>query len=255
MKSHRDHGRHVDYNLENVAGMLSEKYPDSNILVVRPAKMELKTFSCFINFVNCDNVGNPDHQPNCGALLHLATLLMSAAEQTGCASISARDSKLTLIGFSKGCVVLNQFLHEFQFFNIFHMPPEEETLISVLAKRIKKIIWLDGGHSGGKDTWVTSPAILSSFASSSNHTQTCLYFYQLYLILFIVKQLDADIAVDIHVTPYQVKDSGRPWIGKEEKQFYLTLKKAGVVLSRKLHFEEETASIENHFLLLEHFEK
>ena len=63
-----------------------------------------------------------------------------------------------------------------------------------------------------------------------------------------------DIAVDIHVTPYQVKDSGRPWIGKEEKQFYSTLKKAGVVLSRKLHFEEETASIENHFLLLKHFE-
>ena len=169
MKSHRDHGRYVDYNLENVAEMLSDKYPDSNILVIRPAKIELKTFSCFSNFVNCDNVGNPDHKPNCGALLHLATLLLSATEQTDCANISARDSKLVIIGFSKGCVVLNQFLHELHFFNIFNMPPEEETLISSLAKRIKKIIWLDGGHSGGKDTWVTSPAVLTSFASSSKN--------------------------------------------------------------------------------------
>ena len=88
MKSHRDHGRYVEYNLEAVAGFLIEKYPDSSILVIRPAKMELKTFSCFTNFVNCDNVGNPSHEPNCGALLHLATLLLSVAEQTSCSSIS-----------------------------------------------------------------------------------------------------------------------------------------------------------------------
>ena len=61
------------------------------------------------------------------------------------------------------------------------------------------------------------------------------------------------ISVDIHVTPYQVKDAHRPWIGKEEKQFHTTLKKLGVPLSRKTYFEEESPSLENHFALLKEF--
>ena len=63
----------------------------------------------------------------------------------------------------------------------------------------------------------------------------------------------SDIMVEIHVTPYQVNDLGRPWIGKEEKQFQSILKKLGVTLHRRKHFEDDPPSLENHFLLLKEF--
>jgi hypothetical protein len=116
--------------------------------------------------------------------------------------------------------------------------------------RIKKIIWLDGGHSGGKDTWVTSSDILSSFPSTGNiysYSNSYIWFLN-FLSIFVL-----GIMVDIHVTPYQVNDDRRPWISKEERQFHTNLKKLGVVLFRKVHFAEEPPSLENHFLLLKLF--
>ncbi|XP_046464113.1 mitochondrial protein C2orf69 homolog isoform X1 [Daphnia pulex] len=225
MKSHRDHGVYVEYNLEAVAEILASKFKSSFICVIRPAKVELKTFSCFSNFVTCNDIGSPTHLPNHNALLHLTTLLLSVAEQTGHSEVGC-ESPLTIMGFSKGCVVLNQLLHEFHYFH--HLPVDKESHINALMGRIRKMVWLDGGHSGGKDTWVTSSNVLSSLQSTG-------------------------IAVDIHVTPYQVNDDRRPWIGKEEKQFHTLLKKLGVVLFRKVHFAEEPPSLDNHFLLLKIF--
>lgn len=163
MKSHRDHGVYVEYNLEAVAQILASKFPISSIIVVRPAKMELKTFSCFSNFVPCNHIGSPTHETNFGSVSHLAALLRTVSERTGNGEVGT--SALTLIGFSKGCVVLNQFLHEFHHFQ--NIPPSASSTTDELLRRIRKMVWLDGGHSGGKDTWVTSPAILSSFAKMS----------------------------------------------------------------------------------------
>lgn len=245
MKSHRDHGAYVDYNLEAIAEILAAKFPDSFICVIRPAKIELKTFSCFSNFVFCNHIGSPTHLPNNNALLHLSTLLQSIAERTGFSEIGC-ESPLVIIGFSKGCVVLNQFLHEFHYFN--HFPIDNKSHVSALIGRIKKMIWLDGGHSGGKDTWVTSSQTLSSFKGMGKMEKLsiCTSFQKL-RISFV------DIMVDIHVTPYQINDDRRPWIGKEEKQFYLTLKKMGITLFRKVHFAEDPPSLQNHFLLLKLF--
>lgn len=157
MKSHRDHGAYVEFSLEGVAEILSSKFEDSHILVIRPARIELKTFSCFSNFVICNHIGTPTHEPNHNALLHLTTLLLSVAEQTGCGEIRD-DSELIIIGFSKGCVVLNQLLHEFHYFYNLHMDSE---INKTVLKQVKKLVWLDGGHSGGKNTWITSSSILS----------------------------------------------------------------------------------------------
>lgn len=247
MKSHRDHGAYLEYNLEAVAGILASKFKNSFICIIRPAKIELKTFSCFSNFVTCNDIGSPTHLPNHNALLHLTTLLQSVAEKTGHSEVGY-GSPLTVIGFSKGCVVLNQLLHEFHYF--YNLPLDKESHISALMGRIKKIIWLDGGHSGGKDTWVTSSDILSSFQSTGNiysYSNSFIWFLN-FLSIFVV-----GIMVDIHVTPYQVNDDRRPWISKEERQFHTNLKKLGVVLFRKVHFAEEPPSLENHFLLLKLF--
>lgn len=59
-----------------------------------------------------------------------------------------------MIGFSKGCVVLNQFLYEFQ-----HIKSSDDELKSFISK-IESMYWLDGGHSGGKNTWITSRTVL-----------------------------------------------------------------------------------------------
>lgn len=43
MRSHRDHGIYADdYNLEAVAQLLASKFPSSSVVVIRPAKVELK---------------------------------------------------------------------------------------------------------------------------------------------------------------------------------------------------------------------
>lgn len=71
---------------------------------------------------------------------------------------------LTLIGFSKGCVVLNQFLHEFHHYEI--QPINDTNLLNFISC-IKHMWWLDGGHGGFKDTWITDTEILESFAKMS----------------------------------------------------------------------------------------
>ena len=99
------------------------------------------------------------------------------------------------------------------------------------SEQIEKMIWLDGGHNGGKDTWITDEAVLETLAKKTN------------------------IEIEVKVTPYQVKDNRRPWIGQEEKRFRnilgfeFHLWKSNR-LSRDLYFEEEEANIDNHFRIL-----
>ena len=56
------------------------------------------------------------------------------------------------------------------------------------------------------------------------------------------------------MTPYQIRDSRRPWIKQEERAFTRLLREFKVDLDRKVYFEEEEASIENHFRVLETLE-
>lgn len=58
----------------------------------------------------------------------------------------------------------------------------------------------------------------------------------------------------VHVTPYQISDTNRPWIKKEEEKFSEYLKKSMVTrFKRFVHFATEERSLEKHFQLLEHF--
>lgn len=66
---------------------------------------------------------------------------------------------LKLIGFSKGCVVLNQLLYEFHYLKT--LTPDDATMLK-MVEQIKDMYWLDGGHSGGKNTWVTSRPLLET---------------------------------------------------------------------------------------------
>ena len=94
---------------------------------------------------------------------------------------------------------------------------------------IKNIYWLDGGHPGQQQTWITDSNILAT-----------LKFWK--------------INVHIHVTPFQIANPSKPWNGKEEKAFRTILTQLKVHYNRRVYYQNEPASIDRHFQLLRDFE-
>lgn len=153
----------------------------------------------------------------------------------------AANYNLNIIGFSKGCVVLNQFLHEFDYYmKTSECDPEDQ--VGIVSK-IKDMYWLDGGHSGGGNTWVTSRDLLETFSKLGNLN----FFFICFLRFFL------GITPHIHVSPYQIKDDRRPWIKKEEKVFFNTLCSLKVQVQRVVHFANVPPSIDHHFSILNAF--
>lgn len=74
-------------------------------------------------------------------------------------NIALDKAKLILIGFSKGCVVLNQLIYEFHYLKT--LTPDDSTMLSFVS-RITEMFWLDGGHAGNKNTWITSRSLLET---------------------------------------------------------------------------------------------
>lgn len=72
---------------------------------------------------------------------------------------------IQLVGFSKGCVVLNQFLYEFHYSKT--LTPEDDSASRIIP-HITDMYWLDGGHAGGKNTWITSFCLLETLSRLGN---------------------------------------------------------------------------------------
>ncbi|XP_042302439.1 LOW QUALITY PROTEIN: UPF0565 protein C2orf69 homolog [Sceloporus undulatus] len=270
MICHPENFQWEQWCLENVAAILGRRFPGSYVWVIKCSRMHLHKFSCYDNFVESNMFGAPEHSADFGAFKHLHALLLNAfklaqnvllsqnsthdfsketkaaacelppvATANGCPrgerdiehfSSSSVDFiepsvvggvSFTLIGFSKGCVVLNQLLHELK-------EAKKDKDICAFIKNIRAIYWLDGGHSGGSNTWVTYPDVLKDFAQTG-------------------------ISVYAHVTPYQVFDTMRAWIGKEHNRFVQILHELGVNVNSQLHFASEVPSLDNHFRVHEVF--
>jgi len=250
MMAHRDNCRYVEWSLEETMKIMRDRFTQHTCIIIHPARMHVKTFSGYDNFVLSDAIGSPIHEDNFNALRHLALLLINikqtllTEQQNGKVSSEEKDSpetevdseectedqvidpvkdleefgEVSLIGFSKGCVVLNQVIREIHYFNS-----------SVdMYSWIKHMYWLDGAHSGGKDTWCTDTDVIDSLANSG-------------------------ICIHVHVTPYQIEDKNRPWICKEEKKFSSGLKKRNANIVREVHSEGEPPSLDNHFSVLTNF--
>ncbi|XP_035906865.1 UPF0565 protein C2orf69 homolog [Anopheles stephensi] len=141
-------------------------------------------------------------------------------------NLNLDKASLKLIGFSKGCVVLNQFIYEFHYYKT--LTPDDSTMMR-LVSRISDMYWLDGGHGGGKNTWITSRSLLETLC------RLC-------------------INVHVHVTPYQIQDDHRPWIRKEEKAFTELLKRLGAAFDRHLYpSEANSTNLYTHFDVLNRF--
>ncbi|XP_035392939.1 mitochondrial protein C2orf69 homolog [Cygnus atratus] len=274
MSCHPENFQWEHWSFENVATILARRFPNSFIWVVKCSRMHLHKFSCYDNFVASNMFGAPEHSTDFGAFKHLHALLVNAfrfsqnillSQKTvhgfskdakisacksqpqsvptanGCSSTererdcecsnnSAMDFVMpsavgavsfTLIGFSKGCVVLNQLLYELK-------EAKKDKNTDAFIKNIKAIYWLDGGHSGGSNTWVTYPEVLKELAQTG-------------------------IEVHAHVTPYQVFDTMRSWIGREHEKFVQILEELGVEINDQIHFADEVPSLDNHFRVHEVF--
>jgi hypothetical protein len=139
--------------------------------------------------------------------------------------IALDKSKLMLIGFSKGCVVLNQLIYEFHYLKT--LTPDDITMLNFVS-RISDMFWLDGGHAGGKNTWITSRSLLETLTRLG-------------------------VKIWVHVTPYQVQDDRRAYIRREEHAFTELLQKLGAQVSRTLHFDGATPDLHMHFDVLNVF--
>ncbi|KAM9805024.1 mitochondrial protein C2orf69 homolog [Neosynchiropus ocellatus] len=221
------------WSLEQVAVTLSGRFPDRHVWVVRASRMYLHKFSCYHNFVRSNMFGAPEHSEyledsGSGAFHHLRYLLshgMQRAELPNPAlpaegGVPAGFS-LALVGFSKGCVVLNQLVYELAGA---HADPQ----MAPFVNSISDMFWLDGGHPGGSETWVTDKPALSSLATSG-------------------------VKIHAHVTPYEVCDPMRAWVGREHAHFIQTLEELGASPQNKVHFADEPPSISNHFRVLLEF--
>ncbi|XP_056145260.1 mitochondrial protein C2orf69 homolog [Lampris incognitus] len=223
----------LSWSLEQVALTLGRRFPDRHIWVVRASRMYLHKFSCYQNFVESNLFGAPEHSPyspDFGALHHLRALLSHGMKRAnlnnplpppGGADPIPPGFTLSVVGFSKGCVVLNQMVYELA-------GARADPQMSPFVNRISDIYWLDGGHPGGSETWVTDKQVLMELAASG-------------------------VEIHAHVTPYEVRDPMRAWVGREHGHFVKTLEELGASLNQKLHFEDEPASIENHFRIIQEF--
>ena len=241
--------RWKNFCLENTCSWLGKKFPNAAVWIVRPSKMLRLLFSCFHNFVSSTITGVPEYDTTHGAIPHLEHLLRDAILQVharGGLEKSVSDLAtlpVTVIGFSKGCVVLNQILHELPNYVVSpkgnpdgSRSPSASPKLSMhnvkamreFILRIKAFYWLDGGHSGDHGAWITDDELLKTLASSKAE-------------------------IHVHVTPHQVFDPHRPWIGEEKCEFVAKLGHFGATVKDTIHFEHEEATLEKHFMVLEVF--
>ncbi len=205
MQKHSANKRWTKRSLERTVELLGRARPDLGVVCVLPAERHLGTYARYENFVPCDAFGVPDHEraiPGASAK-HLDALLTNASAPY------PKPSRKILVGFSKGCVVLNQLVRDLD-----------------SLSGVEKFCWLDGGHAGDSDIWVTDERLLRRLAESV-------------------------VDVDVRVTPYQVQDKRRPWVGKEEALFTKLLTKFGARLDRELFFAGQPADIGVHFEVLD----
>ena len=268
-----DIGRWSAWCLENTCSLLQRKFPGSAVWIVRPSRMLRHVFSCYHNFVTSSITGVPSYSAHHGAVLHTQALLQDAVHQArerGELELSVHEAvtkPVVIAGFSKGCVVLNQILHEFVNYHVdatkpelsaktpslqtakttsscgkskarpttdqqqYTLPPSPEDLkrLREFVLKVRALYWLDSGHSGTSGAWVTKEECLKVLASLK-------------------------IRVCVAVTPHQVCDPHREWIREEKEEFVATLRQLGASVEDTLYFENEEKSLEWHFRLLDCFD-
>eukprot|EP01084_Bolivina_argentea_P248342 415377_1 len=180
-----------DYCLEKVSEILKDKFPVSNVLLIRPCQRNgyISIFSNFIADIDIYGQAVPSHK-NGNGCKHLFEILCSK-------EMNISNNKLHLIGFSRGVNVLNQLIYETCEKN------ENKNEVNELFKRVKSMYFLDGGNGSLGATLPNDYGIIDNFIGNVINDGFTFYIYG---------------------TSYQWKDKNRLWIGTEQKYFVDTIK-------------------------------
>jgi hypothetical protein len=104
-----------EYNLESLARRVSHCVPDDyDLVIIKPNAMRGYS-SIYSNFLVCDEQGNPIHRENetSHESPHGSRYLLALLHDLGVASHQQLNlESITMVGFSKGGVVLSELLRE-----------------------------------------------------------------------------------------------------------------------------------------------
>ena len=255
MQSSRENRRYAQWNLVSTGEMLCRRFTGSSVVVIRPAEMKDDTFSRlvsdffpsirltlwrFSNFVpDTNEYGDPVTYQTTDllALQQLRALnerIKSVMISDDCfhRNQSRPSSAITLVGFSKGCVVLNQFLHEL---TALRQSNTNKELLS-FASSLRTFVWLDGGHNNGDRTMI--------WPTDANLVSTLKHFH---------------IQTEVFVTPFQI-NAKNPY-KRHHHEHYQKFSELLLSLSNstdqkivnQMVFSDQRPSIDKHFELLSDF--
>ena len=183
--------------LESILKMLQIKFPKSSIMIIRPCKMN-GHISIFSNFIaNVDTYGQsvPSYK-NGNGCKHLLEILSQLT-----ANNKNKQMRLHLIGFSRGCNVLNQLIYETAEQNV-----KNKQIANSLFCHVHSIYFLDGGNGGKRKTLPVDSNVIQNFIQN------------------VIKV--NGFRFHIYGTSYQWMDAERPWIGKEQQYFTSFIKQS-----------------------------
>eukprot|EP00928_Gymnodinium_smaydae_P092251 TRINITY_DN76074_c0_g1_i1.p1 TRINITY_DN76074_c0_g1~~TRINITY_DN76074_c0_g1_i1.p1 ORF type:complete len:335 (+),score=82.18 TRINITY_DN76074_c0_g1_i1:44-1048(+) len=238
------------YSLESLLWVLTCKYPEDTVVLVRP-RMMVGLFAAYVNFMFVDSTGSPrpmaqvrgarsdavvagaeaaaemplqadadaeaeeeERAPELPrAAAHLEALLHALEERLG----ESLPEALSLVGFSKGATVLTCLLRELAD----AQRPESRQLWS----RATSVHFVDAGlHVPGECFPSEAPALRS-----------------------LAEVCRRDFAVWIHGTPRQLQDPRRPFVAAETDAFAARCREAGLRVERRLYAEGQELSLDMHF--------
>ena len=212
---------------DGMLDVLEKKYPIRDVMVVQPTRYEppgqANAYACYDNFLERSTwTGDPIgyHTEQGKGLKHLAAILQEAETKHG----MVEDLPVTLIGFSKGCVVLNQLLTELAVL----VDGGSNTGLRSRG-RIHAIHFVDAGLNR-PGAYPTDMDVAQYLATNGAHV----YF---------------------HGTPRQWNGLTRAWILEEKSRSLALLRELGVVVTERLYLEDRCYDDHAaHFEILELFD-
>nr|XP_039258057.1 UPF0565 protein C2orf69 homolog [Styela clava] len=230
----------INWSYEEMIRILKKKFPNNCLWIVQPSKRDGGIFSLYPNFLPFavdEDVGYDvpvmPYNASYGGFTHFVKLLSSGQRQTMKFHNTTLNGPIIVVGFSKGCVVLNQFLHEVAYMskeNSALSEDEDYKYVRKFVARISELYWLDGGHHATRGQWVVDNNVLA------------------YLKDGIWMK---NIKIYVHVTLWGIKDPKQPQSEKELYQFGSQLRNLDVNYNETRWNVSRT--LENHFKILNTF--
>lgn len=212
---------------DGMLDVLQEKFPSRDVMVVQPTRYEppgqANAYACYDNFLERSTwSGDPIgyHTEQGKGLKHLTAILEEAEGAHG----MGKDLPVTLIGFSKGCVVLNQLLTELAVVADGASPTGPG-----YGARIHAIHFVDAG--------LNRPGAYPTGIDVAQHLA------------------NSGARVYFHGTPRQWNVLTRSWILEEKSRSLALLRELGAVVSERLYLEDRCYDDHTaHFEILELFD-